>query len=314
MSISVLIPTLRRPEALARAVRSVMGQTGVERTLTEIVVVDNSPEGSARAGVERLADGAAVPVLYVHEPSPGVATARNSGLAVARGELIAFLDDDEEATPDWLAALLRIHLALAADVTFGPIAATVPDEAGWLKPYLERLFARRGPACSGVLAKPFGCGNSLMTRSAALPQARPFDEALNETGGEDDALFSRLAVEGRRFCWAADALVFEHPEPHRTTFRWAMKRAFSYGQGPSKTAIRRRDHLGLIRWMFIGAGQAAVYGTAAAVLWLLRHPRRADMLDRAAGGLGKLLCMNIFQPRLYGRAEVARSDQAAATR
>jgi len=149
-------------------------------------------------------------------------------------------------------------------------------------------------------------------RATALPGSNPFDVRLNETGGEDDALFARLAAAGRRFCWAADALVYEHPAAHRTTFRWAMKRAFSYGQGPSKTAVRTGDRLGLLGWVIVGAGQTVVYGAAAAVLWLLRHPRRADMLDRTMGGLGKVLFMNVFQPRLYGRAEVARSDGAAA--
>jgi hypothetical protein len=125
---------------------------------------------------------------------------------------------------------------------------------------------------------------------------------MNETGGEDDALFARLAAQGRRFCWSAGALVLEHPEPHRTSFRWAMMRAFTYGQGPSKTAVRNRDVLGLLRWVVIGAGQTAVYGSAAAVLWLIRHPRRADMLDKALHGLGKVLFMSAFQPKLYGRA------------
>ena len=310
--VSVLIPTLRRPASLERAVRSVLSQTGVEEALAEVVVIDNSPEASAREPVERLKASSSLPLVYVHEPSPGVATARNSGLRAAKGHWIAFLDDDEEATPGWLAALLADHARLAGDVTFGPIEAVIPDSTGAMKPYLERLFARRGPETSTELKKPYGCGNSVMTRATALAGDAPFDERMNETGGEDDALFARLAAQGRRFCWSAGALVLEHPEPHRTSFRWAMMRAFTYGQGPSKTAVRNRDVLGLLRWVVIGAGQTAVYGSAAAVLWLIGHPRRADMLDKTLHGLGKVLFMSAFQPKLYGRAAVARGDEAAS--
>jgi glycosyltransferase involved in cell wall biosynthesis len=141
------MPTLRRPESLARAVRSVFGQTGAPGM--ELVVVDNSPEGSARAGVEALRQEAPFPLVFVHEPRPGVATARNSGLASASGALIAFLDDDEEAPPEWLAELVAVHLEHAADVTFGAIQGAVPEQAGWAAPYLQKLFSRVGPADLG---------------------------------------------------------------------------------------------------------------------------------------------------------------------
>jgi glycosyltransferase involved in cell wall biosynthesis len=311
IDLSIVMPTLRRPDSLARAIRSVLAQRGLDDLQIELVVVDNSPEGSAREGVAELGSSAPFPVRYVHEPSPGVATARNSGLARASGALIAFLDDDEEAHPGWLAALLAAHREHGADVTFGAIRGRVPEGSGWATAYLERLFSRTGPERSGVVVKPWGCGNSLMTRATALPGPAPFDTAMDQVGGEDDVLFSGLTDQGRRFVWAPDAWVWEHAAPHRATLGHAVQRAFTYGQGPSQTAAFRGDRLGVAKWMIIGAGQAAVYGAAAAVLWLLRHPRRADLLDRAAQGLGKVLWMPWFEFRFYGAAEVARSDAAA---
>ncbi|RIJ43461.1 glycosyltransferase, partial [Maribellus luteus] len=56
----------------------------------------------------------------LHEPEPGVANARNAALAVAKGAMIAFLDDDEEAPPGWLAALIAAQARLGADAVFGP--------------------------------------------------------------------------------------------------------------------------------------------------------------------------------------------------
>lgn len=308
--ISVVMPTLRRPESLARAVRSVFAQTGVGAL--ELVVVDNSPEGSARAGVEALRAEAPFPVRFVHEPRPGVATARNSGLAAASGGLIAFLDDDEEAPRGWLAALVAVHREHGADVTFGAIRGRAPDGSGWATAYLERLFSRIGPANSGLVSQHWGCGNSLLTRAGVLDGPTPFDPATDQIGGEDDLLFTRLADAGRRFAWAAEAWVWEHPAPHRATLAYAVRRAFAFGQGPSQTASGKGDRLGVARWMAIGTAQTAVFGAAAGALWLLRRPERADMLDRAARGLGKVLWMPRFEPRFYGAAEVARSAAAAA--
>jgi hypothetical protein len=307
-TVSIVMPTLRRPESLTRAVRSVFAQTGVAGL--EMVVVDNSPEGSAREVVERLRHEAPFPLVFVHEPRPGVATARNSGLAAATGELIAFLDDDEEAPGEWLGTLMAVHRRHGADVTFGAIRGRVAEGAGWATPYLERLFSRVGPAGSGPTDTFHGCGNSLLTRATTLTRPEPFDPALDQSGGEDDRLFGRLAAEGRRFAWAAEAWVWEHAPAHRATLTYAMRRAFAYGQGPSQTASHQGDPVGLAKWMLVGAIQASTFGAAAAVLWLVRHPARADMLDRAAQGLGKVLWMPRFEPRFYGAAEVARTQAA----
>ena len=67
-SVSFVIPTVRRPEGLAVAARSLFGQTGVGRAGLELVVVDNDPAASSREVVEQLAAAAPYPVRYVHEP------------------------------------------------------------------------------------------------------------------------------------------------------------------------------------------------------------------------------------------------------
>lgn len=308
--VAVLIPTLRRPESLARAVRSVLAQQGVADRLAEVIVIDNDPAGSARETVVAVAHGGPVPVRYVHAPRPGVATARNVGLAATDAPLIAFLDDDEAASAGWLAALLRAQAALGADVVFGPIAGRAPDAEPWARPYLERFFGRAGPEADSLIDHAYGCGNALLVRAAALPGPAPFDPEADQTGGEDDALFAALAARGGRFGWAADAWVDEFAPAHRATLAYALRRAFAYGQGPSQTAARQRRPLALVRWMVIGAGQAAVYGAVAAACWLARSPARADWTDRAARGLGKLFWMKAFEPRFYGTAELARSARA----
>jgi hypothetical protein len=140
-------------------------------------------------------------------------------------------------------------------------------------------------------------------RKAALPDpAAPFSLAQNQIGGEDDILFQQMRALGARFAWTPDAWVLEHPEPSRIALGYALRRAFAYGQGPSYACMARRppDRLGAARWMGVGLGQAVVFGAVAAGKWLARAPGRAEALDRAARGLGKLLWFPPFKPKFYG--------------
>ena len=310
--VAIIIPTLRRPDGLRYALRSVFGQQAVQDRLAQIVVVDNDPTGSARDLVEGLQAETHWPLTYVHASVPGVATARNAGLAATEAPLIAFLDDDEVASPGWLAALLEGQTQTDADVVFGPITGRAPSAEPRLQPYLEQFFGRHGPAKTQVIDQPWGCGNSLMVRATALPGPAPFNVASDQAGGEDDALFAALSARGGRFGWAADAWVEEFAPPHRATLRYALARAFAYGQGPSQTAAAAKDWPAVARWMLIGAAQAVVWGGASAAAAVIRSPRRAEFYDRTARGIGKLFWMKGFEPHFYGARELARLEKAKA--
>lgn len=301
--ISLVIPTQRRPAGLAVALRSALGQTGVDPARLELIVADNDQTPSARAAVEAAAATAPFPVIYVHEPEPGVANVRNAALAAASGALIAFLDDDEEAPEGWLAALLAARDRHDGDVVFGPVRARAPDSIVAHRAYLERFFSRLGPEAEGLIPHYYGCGNSLVRR-ASLPDPRaPFARERNHIGGEDDLLFGGMQAAGARFVWAPDAFVWEDPVPERLTLDYTLRRAFAYGQGPSQHCASKTpaDWPGVARWMVIGLGQATVFGAIAAVKWLARSPDRADGLDRAARGLGKVLWGSPFKISFYGR-------------
>ena len=308
--VAVIVPTLRRPEGLSAALGSLMAQQGVDDRLGEIVVVDNDREPSSRAVVEAFADQT-FPVVYVHEPTVGVASARNAGLAATRAPLIAFLDDDEIASAGWLGALLQSQSASGADVVFGPIRGRAPDAPDDVRSWLEDFFGRAGPGVDTLLDQPFGCGNSLMVRATALPGPAPFEVRWDQSGGEDDALFAAVTARGGRFGWSASAWVDEVAPAHRANLAYALSRAFAYGQSPAQAAWGRRDLLGVGKWMAVGLVQMIGWGLLAAPLTLMRRPGRARALDRAARGLGKILWMPGLEPRFYGTAELQRLDRAA---
>jgi len=304
MRISVVIPTQRRTAGLETAARSIMGQTGVSFAALELVIVDNDKVPSAQPTATALAAAAPFAVIYVHEPDPGVANARNAALERASGDFIAFLDDDEEAPPGWLAALMEAQARFDADVVFGPVRGRAPAQVTQHRDYLETFFSRLGPEEAGLIDHYYGCGDSLLRRAALPDPKRPFSAIRNHIGGEDDLLFGQMKANGARFAWAPDAWVWEDPVPARLSLDYTIRRAFAYGQGPSAAcaAADPPDRLGLAFWMAQGLVQAGVFGLLAGLKWLIRAPDFAFTLDRAARGLGKTLWWGPFKIEFYGRS------------
>ena len=115
--LSVIVCTRDRAGPLARALESLVGQD-VAAGSSEIVVVDNGSTDGTRDVVRRFASRA--DVVYVYEPTPGLGRARNAGLRVARGRLIAFTDDDVIAHADWIQKIVaRLTSDPGVAVVFG---------------------------------------------------------------------------------------------------------------------------------------------------------------------------------------------------
>jgi glycosyltransferase involved in cell wall biosynthesis len=140
---SVIICTYNRADMLATTLESVFAQE-YPRDCFEIIVVDNNSPDDTAGVVRDAAARSPVPLSYHIEPRNGLSHARNLGIAQARHEYVAFLDDDATACTGWLAAfndVINQHHALVVggrvehvyDAGFAP-----PD---WFQfPYLRGFF------------------------------------------------------------------------------------------------------------------------------------------------------------------------------
>src|SRR5215216_4473470 len=99
-SASVVVCTRDRPDDLARCLP---GLQALAAQGHEVIIVDNCPSDDRTA---RLVAGYPL-IRYLYEPRPGLDVARNCGILAAKGEVVAFTDDDVEIDPGWLAALVR---------------------------------------------------------------------------------------------------------------------------------------------------------------------------------------------------------------
>lgn len=301
MTVSVIIPTFRRPEGLRLAIQSVLAQS---RRPEEIIIVDNAPEGCARGIADNARAVARCRVTYVHEPRSGISNARNAGFTAATGRYIAFLDDDEIATSDWLGALMDTAQTLDVQVVFGPLRAEVPQPDGLLGQLAARLYSRAGSASDCLLDEAWGTGNSLIDRAAFDLPDQPFDVALNQIGGEDDAFFALLAAQGARFGWSARAKAVEVVGAARTNWSHLLSRSFAFGQGATQNCAREQavNRAGIAFWMSVGLAQILVYAPIALLTLPLRRTLAVKALDKAVQGAGKLFWFSGLEPKFYGQA------------
>ncbi|MEQ8968003.1 MAG: glycosyltransferase family A protein [Azospirillaceae bacterium] len=317
--ISVVIPTYRRPDLLAAALASCeSGAAGIGGPV-EILVVDNAPEPEAEPVVAAAPRAEGVTLRYVHEPRPGISQARNRGVAEARADRIAFLDDDQRARPGWLAALDACLERTGADAAFGPVVADVAPGGDAEPREAEAVFSRRLDAArdADVTASHafLGTQNSLFRRAPAFARPVPFDPELGTTGGEDSLLIKRLVLGGARFAWAADAVVDETVPADRATVAYLGRRRLRNGQIRCQVLARleppRRAEI--LRWMAVGAIQLGLWGALALLARPVDARRSARFGIRARGGLGKLIWLERFRRPMYGAAVTPPPVEPART-
>lgn len=257
-SVSVVIATRERPADLARCLESVVR---LRYPRFEVVVVDNAPDTDAAERIVR--ERFASRVTYVREPRPGLAVARNRGLAHAHGQIIAFTDDDVIVDADWLAAIAEGFMA-GEDV--GCVTGlTVPAEletpaqvaferqGGFDKGFEQRYHrlqpkrrARTDSAAASnepavktaedpmfpFTAGRFGTGANMAWSAAVLRKLGGFDTATGAgslaRGGEDLLAFFRTIVAGHALFYQPGSIVWHH---HRRTREDLERQTHGYRVG-----------------------------------------------------------------------------------
>ncbi len=219
---TVVLCTYNRSGQLSNAVASLFRQSLPDAQRFEIVVVDDGSADETQVVVAELSVASPVPLCCIRVPHGGVAAARNAGVAHARGRWVAFFDDDQEAEPGWLAALVRQAEENGADCVAGRIdvvltgpSAARPDRT-ILKLLGDNSFMARGVNRPG---RPIpevvpGTGNAL-ARRALFARIGPFDPSLPY--GEDAEWFRRARRAGARIVYASDAVVRHLTPPARLT-------------------------------------------------------------------------------------------------
>ena len=244
--ISAVVCTHNRAGYLRKALVSLAGQA-LPPDQHEIIVVDNASSDETRAVVQEVAG---LPNLhYVYEGVPGLSRARNVGWQAARGEYVAYLDDDAVASPGWLAAYLRrFDEFRPAPGSVGgrcmPIWEAPKPE--WLSDRLLSHFSvfhwSEAPAVLRQDQWLSGCNIAYPRR--LLEKVGGFGEGLGRTGGsllgnEENFIRLKLDALGWPSVYDPGIVVDHHISASRLTKEW-FRRA-SFGQGMSEALMVRLD-------------------------------------------------------------------------
>jgi glycosyltransferase involved in cell wall biosynthesis len=269
-SVTVAVCTRNRPESLARCLASLLALDPPPGDLTqgfEILVVDNAPPDDRTRRTVEAAPG----VRYAMEPRPGLNFGRNRALGEARGDILAFVDDDVVVDRGWLAGL---HEAWSENPDAKGFTGLVLPHA--LDTQAQILFELRGgfrrgldkiryrtarqdnqlfPCGAGI----FGAGANMAFDRATLLRIGGFDDALDTgpplPGGGDLDIFYRVARTGHPFVYEPQFAVFhEHrrdlPGLRRQYWTWGLAHmAFVMKAHAEDPAYRGRLRL-LVLWWF----------------------------------------------------------------
>lgn len=240
MRVAVCTITYRRPDGLRRLLDSLDALTfRVDPPELEIVVVDNDGQGSGGSVCDSFRPRSKWPVLYEIEPRRGIPFARNKAvsLVVDSAELIAFIDDDEEAEPNWLDELLRVQRETEADIVTGPVAAHFAEPVPtWIR--RGRLFGSRHHTTGDRLDVAF-THNVLVASEVYRTMPMCFDEEFAMTGGSDSEFFRRAHRAGHTIVWAESALVREWIPQSRACVSWLVRRSYRAGITLSVIAMKQ---------------------------------------------------------------------------
>lgn len=223
IDVDICICTYRRA-SLNETLSSLARQEG-DGLRVRVIVADNDEHPGRRREIEALARKLKLELRYLHAPAHNISVARNACLDAAEGDWVAFIDDDEVATPSWLATLLEARTG--RDVVFGTSRAIYgPDASEWMRRgefHSNRLIGR-DREWNGYTA------NVLINRRFRDCRGLRFDPQLGRTGGEDSLFFYEAMRAGARFGYAPDAVVTEAVEASKASLKWLLLRRFRSGQ------------------------------------------------------------------------------------
>ena len=215
---SVVVCTRNRPTQLDQCLTSL---AALNYPAYEVVIVDNAP-GDQRSREVALRWG----VRYLTEPAPGLSRARNCGARASSSEIVAYLDDDALAEPNWLSVLVRDFEDPRTMAVTGAILPTCPSNQEAQQRKLPTPAAGRSQRRAVDRETPgwfelanfggIGDGSNMAFRRCAFDVWPGFEENLGRgtilNGGEEHCAFYTLIELGYRIVYNP-AAVIRHPDP-----------------------------------------------------------------------------------------------------
>ncbi len=301
--ISAIICTHNREQYLGAAIDSLLAQT-LDCYEYEIIVVDNASTDATAAIAKSRADSTAnngndsnPEVRYIYEPTLGLSVARNRGAKEARGQILAYLDDDAEASVEWLSELLMVFEANESiAIAGGKVTLIWPPDAQpprWLS---DDLSSSLGAYDLGdeltYIQRPSLTprGLNYAVRKSFLQAVGGFDTHLGRVGknllSNEEQQLTRLALErNQQVAYVPTALAAHNVAPARMKPGWFLSR--SWWQGISES-YREQASGSTGLWQLRGGGERLIRGLYKALKYIHSPSQRFENFAYAYGQIAYL--------------------------
>lgn len=260
--VSVIICTYNRIELIEIALASLIAQT-LSSDMYEIIVVDNASTQPVKKRIESfIQKNASKNIRYVYESRQGLSYARNTGYKEARGEYIAYFDDDAKAQDDWLAKTTETIDKYAPDLLGGPIYPFYRTKRPkWFLDEYEMMSYGNQPYW---IKRGYLWGSNMVIRKEILLQLNGFDTRLGRKGrvkydvnhGEDIDFVCRAKEQKTdlKIYYNPEIVVYHLVAPTKMVMFYFLKRAAADGWCPPrnweeeyKTYSKAQCLIGLIK-------------------------------------------------------------------
>jgi GT2 family glycosyltransferase len=237
-----------------------------------VVGIDGSTDGTIEA-LEQLRPPYGL--RWVTQPNAGPAAASNHAARLARHDVLIFLDDDQLAAPDLLAAHLDAHQRLGDVLVQGFYPMAVGRNGRGASLMYERSLVRAlAPVDREHLSTPHIWSANISLRRSTWAAVGGLDESFREYGGEDTDFGIRVAARGVPVVFEPRALSY-----HVHEITYPQVRTQAYSQGRSLVRLARKHHVPLGRYAVSGATLERPVDRAVAGAWR-RMPRLMQALGR----------------------------------
>ena len=259
--ISAVICTYKRADYLRVALRSLCDQS-LPREQYEVIVVDNAGETEIEQIVNDFKTEN-IQLRYVIESRVGLSHARNKALKEARGEYIAYLDDDARADAGWLDALVRTFEKTGAAAIGGRVWLDwAGNKPAWVHDEQLSLFTfvDHGDESHSLRDGEYLVGANIAFRSDVLKEVGGFDSDLGRQGsvllsGEEAKVLHQITQRGWTIYYEPAALAWHSVHPSRKRPSWLLRRMFWDGASQPLVSGPRPSRSALVRSMLFDLRQ-----------------------------------------------------------
>ncbi len=242
MKLDVVVPSYNRSVLLQRTITSLLEAPIPEGLDVSLHIVDNNSKDDTRSVVEALQAQTDRCLHYHLETRQSSSYARNTGILAGCGDVIGFIDDDEEIDPAWYDVVYREFQGEDVSYIGGPYYARPGLRLpAWLPPSYRAATGVHDPKPRAVFGQGhtgnLNSGNAVIRRSV-FKQIGLYSEKLGRSGvgllAEEDAdLYRRIQAAGARGVFVPELIIYHHVPPERMTKhyhrRWAFWRGVSLG-------------------------------------------------------------------------------------